>query len=58
MISGCQHVDIMLGFTGLSEMSVLSQVSFLNEIFEKSKGKNAYISESYGLKTVEVLVRN
>ena len=37
-ISGGQHVDIMLCFIRFSEMRVLSQVSFLNELFEKSKG--------------------
>ena len=38
MIAGGQNVDIMLGFIRVFEMSVLSQVSFLNELFEQSKG--------------------
>ena len=39
VISGGQNVDIMLVLIGFSEMRVFSQVSFLNELFEKSKGK-------------------
>ena len=39
VISGGQHVDIMLGFIQFSEMRVFSQVSFLNDFFEKSKGE-------------------
>ena len=39
MISGGQNVDIMLVFISFSEMRVFSQVSFLNDFFEKSKGE-------------------
>ena len=39
MNSGGQNVDIMFGFIGFSEMSVFSQVSSVNELFETSKGK-------------------
>ena len=39
MISGRQTVDIMLGFIWFSEMRVCSQVSFLNDFFETSKGE-------------------
>ena len=39
MISGGQNVDIMLVLIGFTEMCVFSQVSFFNDLFEKSKGK-------------------
>ena len=39
VILGGQHVDIMLVLICFSEMRVLSQVSFLNDFFEKSKGE-------------------
>ena len=39
MISGVHHVDIILGFIRFSDMRVVSQVSFLNELFEKSTGQ-------------------
>ena len=39
VISGGKHVGIMLGFILFSEMSVFAQVSFLDELFEKAKGK-------------------
>ena len=38
MVLGGQHVNNMLSFIWVSEMSVFSQVSFFNELFEKSKG--------------------
>ena len=39
MILGGQNVDIMLVLICFSEMRVFSQVSFLNDFFEKSKGE-------------------
>ena len=39
VILGGQNVDIMLVLIGFSEMRVFSQVSFLNDFFEKSKGE-------------------
>ena len=39
MILGGQHVDIMLVLIRFSEMRVFSQVSFLNDFFEKWKGE-------------------
>ena len=39
VILGGQHVDIMLVLIGFSEMRVFLQVSFLNDFFEKLKGK-------------------
>ena len=39
MIWGGQHVDIMLVLISVSEKSVFSQVSFLNDFFETSKGE-------------------
>ena len=39
VIPGGQNVDIIFGFIGFSEMRVLSQVSFLSDVFEKSKGE-------------------
>ena len=50
MISGGQNVDIMLGLKGFSEMRVFSQVSFLNELFEKSKGKKRTWANPMGSK--------
>ena len=38
MILGGQNVDVMLVLIGFSEMRVFSQVSFLNDFFETSKG--------------------
>ena len=38
MILGGTNVDIMLVLICFSEICVLSQVSFLNDSFEKSKG--------------------
>ena len=39
VILGGQDVDIMLVLICVSEMRVFSQVSFLNDFFEKSKGE-------------------
>ena len=39
MILRGQNVDIILVLIGFSEMRVFSQVSFLNDFFEKSKGE-------------------
>ena len=39
MFSGGRNVDVMLGFIWFSEMSVFSEVSFLNDFFETSKGE-------------------
>ena len=39
VILGGQNVDIMLVLISFSEMRVFSQVSFLNDFFEKSKGE-------------------
>ena len=39
VIMGGQNVDIMFVLICVSEMRVLSQVSFLNDFFEKSKGE-------------------
>ena len=39
VILGGQNVDIMLVLIRFSEMRVFSQVSFLNDFFEKSKGE-------------------
>ena len=39
MILERQNVNILLVLICFSEMSVLSQVSFLNDFFEKSKGE-------------------
>ena len=39
LILGGRNVDIILVLIGFSEMRVLSQVSFLNDFFEKSKGE-------------------
>ena len=50
VISGGQHVDIMLGLIRFSEMRVFSQVSFLNELFEKSKGKKRTWANPMGSK--------
>ena len=50
MISGGQTVDIMLGFIWFSEMRVFSQMSFLNELFEKSKGTNRTWANPMGSK--------
>ena len=50
MISGDQHVDIMLGFILFSEMCVFSQVSLLNELFDKSKGKKRTWANRMGSK--------
>ena len=38
MMLGGQTVDIMLVLIGFSEMRGVSQVSFLNDFFKKSKG--------------------
>ena len=50
VISGGQHVNIMFGFIGFSEMRVFSQVSFLNELFEKSKGNKRTWANPMGSK--------
>ena len=50
VVSGCQHVDIMLVLIWFSEMRVFSQVSFLNELFEKSKGKKRTWANPMGSK--------
>ena len=50
MILGGQHVDIMLVLAWFSEMRVFSQVSFLNDFFEKSKGKKRTWANPMGSK--------
>ena len=50
VISGGQNVNIMLVFIGCSEMSVFSQVRFLNELFEKSKGEKRTWANPVGSK--------
>ena len=50
VISGGQHVDIILVLMRFSEMRVFSQVSFLNELFEKSKGKKRTWANTMGSK--------
>ena len=39
MILGGQNVDIMLVLIDFSDLLVFSQVTFLNDFFEKSKGE-------------------
>ena len=50
VILGGQNVDIMLVLIGFSEMRVFSQVSFLNDFFEKSKGKKRTWANPMGSK--------
>ena len=50
VISGGQHVDIMLVLIWFSEMHFFSQVSLLNDFFEKSKGKKRTWANPMGSK--------
>ena len=48
------QVNISFVLIVFDKMSVFSQMLFLNDFFEKPKGK-AYMGESHELKTVEIL---
>ena len=50
MILGVQHIDIMFVFIRFSEMSVFSQMRFLNDFFEKSQGKKRTWANPMGSK--------
>ena len=50
MILGGQNVDIMLVLIGFSEMRVFSQVSLLNEFFEKLNRKKRTWANPMGSK--------
>ena len=50
MILGGQHVDIILVLIFFFEMRVFSQVSFLHDFFEKSKGKKRTWANPMGSK--------